>query len=243
MRVSIESMEQDFRALQRGKASNHTIASRTRPSRWQYDYLALGSLSTSISQLIQQLPGGGANQLALDLGSGRSPYRSEVEDRGYTLRTLDLSPASGADYVGCAEQTGLPDNSFDLVLCTQVLEHTDDPWQAAREIRRILKPGGYAILSAPHVWFYHPHPRDHWRFTQQGLVRLVEEAGLTPIELLSQGGTVLTFGQVTNFLIYGVTGRWGAPIFAIVNAISGALDRHVRNQLFCHNFAILSSRR
>jgi SAM-dependent methyltransferase len=115
-----------------------------------------------------------------------------------------------------------------------------NPWAAVREIHRILRPGGYAILSAPHVWFYHPHPTDHWRFTQEGMTHLCRDAGLAPVTLLAQGGSLVTLGQVLNFLAYGVLGRAGAPLYAAINVLASWGDRVAPNELFCHNFACLA---
>ena len=240
MKIPIESMQDRFHAAQVGRASLHTAASRASPSLFQYDYLTLSTLAAAIRRLVQAIPLGGGEALALDLGSHRSPYRELVERRGYSMRTLDLTAGSGADYVGTVEDTKLGEATFDLVLCTQVIEHCDDPKQAMAEIRRILKPSGYLIVSAPHVWFYHPHPHDHWRFTQEGLVRLCRDAGLEPVELLGQGGTVLTVAQVMSFLAYGVLGRIGAPIYWMLNVAGLLGDRMLPNELFCHNFACLA---
>jgi len=242
VRLDLATIRDRFTAVQRGKQSRHSVRDRTHPSIFQYDYLTLSTLSSDVQTLIAELPAPAPGARALDLGSDKSPYREPLTARGFEVRTLDITLDLGADYAGTAEQTGLPDESFDVVLCTQVLEHSQNPWAAAAEIRRILKPGGHLIASAPHVWFYHPHPSDNWRFTQEGLTHLCREAGLAPVTLLAQGGSLLTLMQVLNFLAYGALGRLGAPLYAILNTAGRAVDPVVRNELFCHNFAVLARR-
>lgn len=242
MRIDVQDPVAAFRHAQRGKASVHTAASRLHPSRLRYDYLTLSLLGHDVTLLISGLEMSTEGGVALDLGSDQSPYRQICEARGFRLLTLDLTTEHGADFAGSAEATGFVANSFDLVLCTQVLEHCDDPFQSVREIKRILKPGGHALLTAPHVWFFHPHPKDHWRFTQQGMLRLCTAAGLEPVEVLAQGGTLLTMGQITNFVTYGVLGRWGAPLYCLVNLLAPLADRIVPSELFCHNFVCLARR-
>jgi SAM-dependent methyltransferase len=239
VRIEIAGMHDAFLAAQAGKKSRHSVLDRTAPSIWQYDYLALSTLQQDIASLISEVRGPGR---ALDVGADKCPYRTLLEERGFEVRTIDVTPDSGADFTGTVERTGLEDASFDLVLCTQVLEHCDDPWQGIREIRRILKPGGHAVLSVPHVWFYHPHPKDHWRFTQEGLVHLCTQAGLAPRVLLGQGGSLLAAAQVANFLAYGLVGRAGAPLYCAVNVIGRFVDRLVPNPLFTHNVACLAQR-
>lgn len=88
------------------------------------------------------------------------------------------------------------DASFDAVLCIDVLEHIEDPPAAAREIVRVLRPGGRLLLRAPFLAHYHgkmaaahspaheTYP-DYWRFTHQGLLRLFApcaEASLVPLD-------------------------------------------------------------
>ena len=234
-------MHEHFLAAQSGKRSRHAIADRVAPSVWQYDYLTLSRLSQDVRTLLGEVPLA-VGATALDLGSDKSPYQALMASRGYDVRTLDITRDGGADYAGTAEATGLPDASFDLVLCTQVLEHCMNPWAAVREIHRILRPGGYLIASAPHVWFFHPHPTDHWRFTQEGITHLCREAGLEPLTLLAQGGSVLTLCQVVNFLAYGMLGRLAAPLYGALNLAASVGDRLVPNELFCHNFACLARR-
>lgn len=240
MRIDLANVQGAFLAAQEGKKSRHAPKDRTQPSLFQYDYLSLSTLSADVRALIAALPAGAGT--ALDLGADKSPYRADLEQRGLSVKTLDVTLDSGADYAGTVEFTGLSDESFDVVLCTQVLEHCDDPFRGIREISRILRPGGSAILTVPHLWFYHPHPKDHWRFTQEGLVRLCQQGGLVPRALLGQGGSLLAAAQVMNFLLYGALGKLGAPLYAGISLIGKLMDRVVPNPLLCHNFACLAEK-
>ena len=56
MRIDLEHMSDSFLAVQAGKASRHSVADRTRPSRWQYDYLTLSRLSRDVETLVREAP-------------------------------------------------------------------------------------------------------------------------------------------------------------------------------------------
>jgi SAM-dependent methyltransferase len=58
-----------------------------------------------------------------------------------------------------------------------VLEHVPSPPEYLAEAYRLLKPSGTLLLSTHGHWIYHPDPSDYWRWTREGLVRLVEAAG------------------------------------------------------------------
>ncbi len=236
MEIDLGALRSGYEALHAKRASDPSADHRRQPRLVDYDYLALTTVRDDVEQLLARLKGPG---LALDLGSGTSPYRASIERAGFELRTLDVTDETGPDYVGTAESTGLEDAMFDLVISTQVLEHVEDPWAAGREIARILRPGGRAVLTVPHVWFFHPHPHDYWRFTQEGVVRLAEVSGLQVDVLLGQGGSVVALCQIVNFLAYGLLGRVGAPVYAVLNTLARA-DARVPNELFCLNFACLA---
>ncbi len=89
----------------------------------------------------------------------------------------------------------LPDRSVDCVLCIEVLEHCGDPFLAARELQRILRPGGALFLTVPFIASYHGHKAsqsgsheefpDYWRFTHQGLEKLFaafDELEVVPLD-------------------------------------------------------------
>ena len=60
---------------------------------------------------------------------------------------------------------------------------------------RILKPGGYVILTTPLFWHLHEEPRDFYRYTKYGLRYLFTEAGFEIVELRPLSGFVVTFAQ------------------------------------------------
>lgn len=92
--------------------------------------------------------------------------------------------------LGDALRLPFADGTFDLIVCSEVLEHIPDFKQALAEITRILKPGGQLALSVPREWpekicwnlapEYHLAPGGHVRiFHAPELKRAVEERGLT----------------------------------------------------------------
>ena len=225
----------------RGSAAD--TSRRVAPSLLQYDYLVLSRLHRDIVSSLEKLgPVQAGEGVALDVGSGGGPYRELLDRFGYTVRTLDIAAGAGVDFVGTAQCTGLPDDSVDLILCTQVLEHTREPWIAMREFGRIVRPGGAVVASVPHVWFYHPHPEDYWRMTRRGLITLCEEGGFEIRSTMAQGGSAAAFFQVVNFLVYGVLGRAGAPVYACSNAVGAFLDRIVRDDRFSLNHVCVATK-
>jgi SAM-dependent methyltransferase len=112
----------------------------------------------------------------LDVGCGIKPYYPFFEPYAAEYVGVDLANPA-ADLEGVAESLPVPDGSFQLVLCTQVLEHSDDPGRAVAELRRVVAPGGRVLASTHGVQVYHPNPHDLWRWTHAGLARLFHDHG------------------------------------------------------------------
>ena len=95
----------------------------------------------------------------LDIGTSTGTNLRMLRGAGYVnVRGVDLSPTAqryclekGLGEVELGSITDLPfaDNSFDLVLATDVIEHVDDDRLALREVRRVLRPGGRALVTVP----------------------------------------------------------------------------------------------
>ena len=102
---------------------------------------------------------------------GARPYFPSAD-----IRTLDIDPAADADYTAdlCQNNSQLiADDTFDVIVCTEVLEHTENPFRATDELYRMLRVGGTALISTPFNFRIHGPLPDNWRFTEHGLRQLL----------------------------------------------------------------------
>ncbi len=154
---------------------------RRDPSATDRHYLALRPLSTALQGEVAKHLTGRSGLDVLDIGCGVKPYQPFFAPYAATHRGLDAVPGPYVDDVGHAEALPYEDESFDVILCTQVFEHLHEPWTAVKEMRRVLRPGGLALVSTHGVFLYHPDPpgsdQDYWRWTHSGLRRLFESHG------------------------------------------------------------------
>jgi SAM-dependent methyltransferase len=112
----------------------------------------------------------------LDYGCGGSPYRSLFRNSEYIR--ADFTPCQGLDFLLTANSSvPVPDSSFDMVLSTQVLEHVPEPTNYVAECFRVLKPGGFLILTTHGLFEDHGCPYDFQRWTADGLHLLLQQTG------------------------------------------------------------------
>ena len=104
--------------------------------------------------------------------------------KGNNWKTLDFLASLQPDIVADITNNDLPDNQWDLVICSQVLEHIFNFPKCITEIFRILKKGGYAIIDCPFEFPYHGLPvyDDYWRISVKAMVQLCINAGFTIIK-------------------------------------------------------------
>jgi len=98
-----------------------------------------------------------------------------------------------------------PDNFFDCCVTTKViLEHVTEPYAIAREIYRVLKPGGRAFLIAPHIRRQHQAPYDYFRFTEYALNDMFVNSGFRSIDIDYAGGFMAVVGYYAYFFQRGL---------------------------------------
>lgn len=142
------------------------------------------------------------NSRILDAGAGTQQYRKYCKHLNYVSQDFGKYDGQGDN---SALQTGdfdygtldiisdivsIPevDASFDVVMCTEVLEHLPDPIQAVQEFSRLLKPGGHLIVTAPFCSLTHFAPY-HFStgFSRYWYETYLEKYNFIDIELIPNG--------------------------------------------------------
>src|SRR5207237_10531335 len=127
----------------------------------------------------------------LDVGCGDKPYAQWLTSAAEHVG-LDVYPGSQVDVVVQPGETWpFPDESFDALLCTQVLEHVADLGHVVGEIHRVLRAGALLIVSAPFAYNEQGAPADYRRFSAHGLRSLFEDDYET-VALSRRGGHART---------------------------------------------------
>lgn len=118
----------------------------------------------------------------VDIGAGlRHEYREDVLN-------VEIVAYPTTDVVAASEFLPFADNSFDLVISVAVLEHVRDPFAAARELKRILRPGGRIFAAVPFLQPYHAYPDHYYNMTAGGLRNLFADCDIERLDVPLSGG-------------------------------------------------------
>jgi SAM-dependent methyltransferase len=166
----------------------------------------------------------------LDVGCGVKPYYPFFAAVATEYVGVDAVDNPAADLRGLVEALPVEDAGFDVVLCTQVLEHCGDPSQAVRELRRVTKPGGRVLASTHGVQVYHPSPTDYYRWTHEGLQMLfTTSAEWSSLRVLPAAGTASALAMLLGTYVDIALRRtiFARPPVWALNRIGAALDARV----------------
>jgi ubiquinone/menaquinone biosynthesis C-methylase UbiE len=147
----------------------------------------------------------------LDAGAGKAPFRNLFDHVTYETADfgqVDNKTYAELDYVCDLTDIPVADESYDLVLCTQVMEHVPDPLAVLRELHRVLKPGGQAWLSAPFFYAEHEKPYDFHRFTQFAWKRMAGQTGFQVKDIQWLEGYYGTVAYQARMAAQKLPSRW-----------------------------------
>jgi SAM-dependent methyltransferase len=176
----------------------------------------------------------------IDIGCGDKPYAQYFKSK---YIGVDPFPTAQADIVADAWNIPLPDASADGIILTQSLEHIQKTEKAIKEIYRLLKPGGFLLITAPQTMRVHTAPislaeapiknipktiasvwkEDYYRFTKYGLLYLFRD--FEPITLKESRTTLSTIIHQFNYVVASLGIGWfGIPFYFINNVLGVTAD-------------------
>lgn len=187
------------------------------------DYWFLSGLSLSFFIEIQDVLKKYVKGKTLDAGAGELNLRILLKDYCSEYISMDVEQKQGLDLVSDIQNMkGIDSESFDTVFSAQVLEHVPEPWNACEEIYRILKPGGCAVITVPHLSGLHDLPHDYYRYTPYGIKHLMTKAGFK-IKQEKEIGGLLSF-LTHYFSLVFVSVFWSIPL---INRIVYYINRYI----------------
>ena len=139
-----------------------------------------GALSAKLTRITLDkfIERNASHNRTLDIGAQNGPYAAYFPHRV----SLDVQRGIGVQIISDAQALGVRDASFDVVLCTEVLEHLPEPQRAIDEMFRVLVPGGQLLLTTRFLFPIHDAPHDYFRFTKYGLRHLLRRFEISELE-------------------------------------------------------------
>jgi SAM-dependent methyltransferase len=162
---------------------------------------ALSHQSTNDRILALVAPHLTAGARVLDLGAGEGYFSKAMGDliaagNGATpapmISACDVTPeiyryaAVRCNRIGPDGRLPYPDATFDLVCSLEVVEHVEDQFGFCREILRVLRPGGLAVLSTPNVL----NLNSRWRILHSGFATLFNPLSLSTVDVVHTSGHI-----------------------------------------------------
>jgi len=142
----------------------------------------------------------------LDIGCATGALLSALKSRGWKVRGVEISGPQaaycrkqGLDVSNLPlEENHFPGQTFDVVLASHVIEHLNNPFDFAAEVKRILKPNGRFFVTTPNITGLQSHIfGSRWRsaifdhlylFSKRNLCKLLKKAGFTVEQVKTWGG-------------------------------------------------------
>lgn len=186
------------------------------------DFFVVRHLKNFIEARLKELVTDGRH--VADIGCGEQPMRSMVEASGGIYTGIDVAQNSQntVHVIAGIDSVPLPDDSFDVIVLTEVLEHVADIDGAFQEIGRLIKPGGRILLTVPFAYPLHEEPFDYMRPTPHMITRCASKYNLEIAELQTSGNEIEVIATVWGNMWERMAKRDKGKLIVLRNALMSA---------------------
>jgi SAM-dependent methyltransferase len=201
--VAIEAQPPPPRRLLTSEELAAVRRSRRTPRVTQFDYLHVRCVVNDLRRALARVSSPVRD--VLDVWCGSRPY-DDLFPPGSRCVGLDVDPNPyGVADVVSNVVLPFPDESFDLVTCIEAFQWIPEPTLAVEEFRRVLRPGGTALIAMPFGLGYDPRTPES-RYTEHELRALFADRW-DGIEVTENGGRTVTWTVLSAALVAGLEFR------------------------------------
>jgi hypothetical protein len=163
----------------------------------------------------------------IDIGAGSAPFREMFDVAEYiTVDWNENAPISPSriDIRSPADAIPLQDEIADVIIMTELLEHTFFPQATLREALRLMKPGARIFGTTPFAWEFHEMPHDYFRYTPSAIARLCHEVGLQEVTIEERGSMIDVVRVLERKISYAFRDDLRTEARAALSQLSDAID-------------------
>ncbi len=178
----------------------------------------------------------------LDLGAGMAKYKEIITKNTTDYIACDVKKNENIDAVCDVTNLVFPPESFDTVISTQVFEHVDNPLTVAQEIKKVLKTGGNAIITAPFMFPFHADPKDNFRFSREGLEEIFKSAGFEIVDSGIYGGFFMVLSEMIHFSWFNPYKNKSSALFTVIEKIAKFFDKIIPSKIIYANSFVVAKK-
>lgn len=138
----------------------------------------------------------------IEIGGGNAMMRPVLKKacRANEYISTDIEPTDQTDIICDAQDMIFSDEDADVIAAFEVMEHIPDTNKFLSEVSRVLRPNGYLVISVPFLYGRHDY-QDFYRWTEQGLKKVLSDNAFDIVVLKPRGGTFLSMVTlVSNYM-------------------------------------------
>jgi SAM-dependent methyltransferase len=138
----------------------------------------------------------------LDVGGKKDNKRGTFRpplDKVKSWEYLNIDESTNPDYFCSADKIPVDDNTFDMIMLTEVIEHLENPIDVIHECYRVLKTDGKIIVTIPFLNALHADPYDFQRWTDVKIENVFNKSGFKLININPMGGKAAVIYDLLNF--------------------------------------------